>query len=89
MYNEQYLLNKLAKEASEVAQVALKASNFGLGEVYCYESNRQRIFNELNDLLGVVELMNHELNFGFTPDKKSIEDKAIEINEYRFYLWEG
>lgn len=88
MDNEQYLLSKLAEEASEIAQIALKASQFGLNEVYIDETNRKRIFNELNDLLGVVELMNHELEFGFTPDKKRIEDKAIKIHKYRFYSYE-
>lgn len=56
---EQYLLCKLAEEASEIAQIALKSSYFGLDEVRQGQdlSNRQKLNSEIDDLLTILTFM--------------------------------
>lgn len=87
----QYLLTKLAEEASEVAQIALKTQQFGANEVYPEQSltNTQRIHSELIDLLAIVEMLNEEFNFGF---ETSLEEtwfnklaKKEKVNKYCQY----
>ena len=84
MSREQYLLIKLAEEASEIAQIALKTSQFGMEEKYhkLDTNNKERIHAELNDLLGVVDLLNGESGFGFTQDSVASCTKAEKINKY-------
>lgn len=48
----QYLLGKIAEEASEVAQMAIKCANFGLHETRTIDdpTNFSRLAEELDDL---------------------------------------
>lgn len=52
MNADQYHLGKIAEEAVEVAQRALKAQQFGLGEVQPGQDfdNLERLMNEFHDL---------------------------------------
>jgi NTP pyrophosphatase (non-canonical NTP hydrolase) len=75
MNKVQYLLTKLAEEAAEVAQAALKAQQFGFHSEYNGETNLERLQTELNDMATIVELINiHRqeawLNFVPSSDKK-------------------
>lgn len=81
----QYYLCKLAEEASEVAQIALKAQQFGLDECYIDKTNKERIHAELNDLLGVVTLLNEQFNFEFNVDDEAIIRKKLKVKEYITY----
>jgi NTP pyrophosphatase (non-canonical NTP hydrolase) len=61
----QYILGQIAQEASEVAQEASKCQQFGLDETYFDEyhnpkslNNAKRLEQELQDLLGVVRMLN-------------------------------
>lgn len=85
MNREQYLLCKLAEEASEIAQIALKTQQFGMDEVYLTDSNKERIHKELNDLLGIIEMLNAEYNFNFFPDDIQIQEKVDKVNLYYAY----
>lgn len=84
---EQYLLTKLAEEASEIAQIALKTQQFGMNEICPQfpETNKQRIRKELNDLLGVIEMLNREYEFNFIPDDNEIAAKINKVNKYYNY----
>lgn len=84
---EQYLLTKLAEEASEIAQIALKTQQFGMDEIcpQLPETNKRRIHKELNDLLGVIEMLNIECNFDYIPDKNEIVAKINKVNKYYDY----
>ncbi len=53
----QYLLCKLAEEASELAQAAMKAQQFGLQDTHQGETNEQRIRSELIDIKAVESLL--------------------------------
>lgn len=83
----QLLLGKLAEEGSEITQIALKTQQFGLHERHPQldEDNRQRIHAELNDLLGIVEMLNEEVAFGFQRDETAIARKREKVNHYARY----
>lgn len=85
MTREQYLLGKLAEEASEIAQMALKTQQFGLDEVYIEESNRMRLHSELNDLLTIIHLLNEECQLNFHPDVSYADHKIKKIMKYYNY----
>lgn len=55
---EQFYLIKIAEEATELAQAALKASQFGLFEMSPgAKTNEELMTQELNDLLAVVGML--------------------------------
>jgi NTP pyrophosphatase (non-canonical NTP hydrolase) len=81
----QYLLTKLAEEASEVAQMSLKTQQFGLDEVYIDKSNRVRLHEELDDLLTVINLLNTEFGFGYMPNEEYVINKINKIAKYYQY----
>ena len=87
MTYEQFLLNKLAEEASEITKIALKATQFGLDDHHpeSVTTNREEIHNEINDLLTIVRMLN---DIGFDYQKlcyssmKTKEDKVLKYLEY-------
>lgn len=84
----QFLLTKLAEEAAEVGQRALKAQQFGLdeGEPGQDETNRQRLHRELHDLISVAIILNSEFEFGYrSPMVETIQAKRAKINKYYDY----
>lgn len=89
MSNEQYLLTKLSEECNEVGQMASKCQQFGLDEVYDGDgnilTNRQRLHAEMNDLLGVIDMLNAEEDFDFVPDPIAHLHKRAKIAKYRQY----
>jgi hypothetical protein len=58
---EEHLLCCLGEEGTEIAKDCSKAMRFGLGDVNFMvpegPNNQERIVDELNDLMGVVQLM--------------------------------
>lgn len=85
MNKEQYLLTKLAEECNEVAQMALKTQQFGMDEVYIDKSNKERLHEELTDLLGIVQMLNIEFGFNYIIDRNGIERKIEKVNKYLQY----
>lgn len=89
MSNLQYLLTKLSEECCEIGQMAAKCQQFGLDEIYTGEgntlTNRERLHAEINDLLGVVDKLNVEEGFQFTPDFCAKLKKQEKIDIYRQY----
>lgn len=83
----QHLLVKLAEEGSEVAQIALKTSQFGPSEVMPGQSlnNFQRCHQELDDLLSIVEMLNEQYGFGYTPDRTRMDAKKLKVQKYLGY----
>ncbi len=88
----QYFLIKLAEEASEVAQIALKAAHFGLSEIQPgrAETNAERVYAELNDLLAMVhrlgEVSGGEFWFDIgRPDHAVIARKLAKVQQYLAY----
>jgi hypothetical protein len=82
----QHLLCKLAEEASEIAQIAMKTQQFGMQE-QCPgldATNAQLIHSELNDLAGIVKMLNVR-GLGYTPDPVAIAAKADKVRRYLDY----
>jgi len=84
MDREKYLLTCLSEEASEVIHRASKAIRFGLDEVQPGQpsSNRERLCDELCDLLAVVSMLNEEVKLAFSQDLKKEEAKRTRVNHY-------
>lgn len=87
----QYLLTKLAEEASEVAQIALKTNQFGPDSCDPRDqvTNTERIHKELIDLLAIVEMLNEEFSFNFATDSEETWycklAKKGKVNKYYRY----
>jgi len=84
MNEAQFLLNKLAEECSEVIHNSLKTSQFGFisieGEtVY---NNLELCHTELDGVQAVLELLNSKVNFTYTPNRTTIEQKKKDIEKY-------
>lgn len=82
MNREQSLLNHLAEECSELAQIASKAIRFEMdsdnnGQLEF--TNEQRIIQEFNDLYAVITLLFPQQ---YIIDDEMIERKIEKINKY-------
>lgn len=83
MTREQYLLVKLAEEASEIAKDAIKAAQFGMHSNYLDSpTNVENIRMELNDLLTVVNMLNTDHGLNFMPDGEYQTHKIEKIKHY-------
>lgn len=83
----QYFLCKLAEEASEVSQIALKTQQFGLLERHpqMKENNLQRIHLELDDLNAIIDVLNENYSFEYSPNSENIKNKKEKLNKYLRY----
>ena len=87
MANEQFLLVKLAEEASELAQVALKAAQFGLedGKHDDPYTNQQRLEMEFNDLLAIIHMLEIDEFIYINQDTLMQEKKELKVRKWRKY----
>lgn len=87
MSYEQFLLMKLSEEASEISQIALKTMQFGMEE-QCpglLLNNKERIHEELNDLYGIIDMLNTSFNFNYEINKEAVKNKKIKVLKYLEY----
>lgn len=87
MNYQQYLLIKLAEEASELAQIALKTAQFGLYET-CPgkdETNIQHVTAEYNDVIAIVEMINTEIYDLLERDSYLVDAKKQKVMKYLQY----
>jgi len=87
---QQYILAKIAEEASEVAQAAIKCQHFSCEGVEPgnRKTNLQRLFDELTDLNGVVGLWNEEqesVEKEYYCDILTAGKKAMKVRWYAGY----
>ena len=86
MNKKQYYLTKLAEEAAELAQIALKCAQFGLEEVHPHtlEANYEALQKEWNDVVacGVLIELTQPL-FTTEVDEEVIEAKFEKVEKYR------
>jgi hypothetical protein len=87
MNRQQYLLMKLAEEAAEVAQIALKTMAFGMHETSPWhpDNNAKRCHAELNDVMGIISMLNEEFGFGYEVDEAAVQAKKDKVNHYYAY----
>jgi hypothetical protein len=83
----QHYLVKLAEEGAEVSQIALKAVQFGGGEIMPGQplNNYQRCHLELDDLFAVIEELNDKFGFDYVPNRERIEAKKLKVKKYLDY----
>ena len=83
----QHLLTKLAEEGSEVAQIALKTQQFGPSESMPGQTlnNFERCHHELDDLWAIVEMLNEQFGFEYSPSRERIEVKKLKVRKYLGY----
>ena len=90
MNRQQYLLIKLAEEASEVAQMALKTAQFGFdekleGQPY---TNRERMEQEVVDMLAIISMLQDESSFWDEVNDmldERVKAKVAKVNKYHGY----
>lgn len=85
MTRTQLLLGKLAEESSEIAQIALKAQQFGLDDVWekvAPLTVRDRLHGEVNDLLGILGMLNDEGDLRFVADPIAALEKVEKVNRF-------
>lgn len=87
MNNTQYLLTKLAEEASEITKIALKTAQFGPTERMLGQSftNYERCHQELDDLVAIIAMLNKECGFNYHTNIQATEGKIAKVNKYREY----
>ena len=87
MNRTEHLLSCLAEECAEVAQRVSKALRFGLDEVQPGQphTNAQRIGQEFNDLLAVVEMLEEEGTLERPTDTHAIERKKAKVLSFMEY----
>ena len=88
MNYKQYLLVKLAEEAAEVAQMAIKCSLFGYDSVdpreNTGETNALKLFKELLDFSAVIAELTEltEIDFEDFDPEDYIEMKRLKLKHY-------
>lgn len=89
MTKTEYLLTCLAEEAAEVAQRCHKAQRFGVLEIEpgTSQSNVARLVGEINDLWGVVELLQEAqvLTDDHILSQELIDAKKARVRKYMSY----
>lgn len=87
MNRKELLLIQLAEEASEVAQMASKMLRFGTEEIYPEQplTNAERTHIELDDMYGIVRMLNQEFNFNYLFSEDNVQKKINKVNKYAMY----
>lgn len=80
---KEYLFSQLGEEAGEIAQMCSKINRFGLDEVWKPEvgPNRERLIAEINDLFGVIEVLQE---LGHLP---AVIDRPEQIAAKKEKVW--
>lgn len=81
------LFVKLIEECSEVSKDCCKALTFGLNDKEPGQelTNKEKIFNEFNDLVAVMDMLKEEQVFKHLFDHELIKKKKIKVNKYLNY----
>lgn len=86
MNKQQYYLSKLAEEATELAQIALKCMQFGMDEVHpnTLEKNYEALIKEWNDVIACGMMVEGEDDrFESEPKAELLEMKFHKVENYR------
>ena len=86
MNKQQYMLIKLAEEASELAMAAIKCAQFGFDEMHpvTLETNLEAINKEFADVIACAFLVAElEERFILDPENETLEIKWAKVDKYR------
>ena len=89
MTKTQFLLVKLAEEAAELSQIALKTAQFGLHEVKPgqQESNLDRVRSEFRDVVAHATMLDAEVGTDLLARgiSQHVSRKASKVERYLTY----
>lgn len=79
MDRDQWILSKIAEEAAEIAQRAMKAQQFGFDEIQAGQSknNLERLMDEIWDLNATVSLTLGKEMYRPTPEHTKLRRKRM------------
>jgi hypothetical protein len=82
MTYEQFLLGKIAEEAAELSQIALKCQQFGLAEVMEGQplTNAERMVREYWDLKTVLRMLDRETGLQAGPMNPHGAEESAHMN---------
>jgi hypothetical protein len=83
MNQEQHAFLKLGEECNEVAMLCSKIIQFGLDSEYEGKTNRQRLTDELNDIMGCLLNLRVKTDFDFVEDREAVWVKYEKIEHFR------
>lgn len=83
MNQEQHAFLKLGEECNEVAMLCSKIMQFGLDSEYEGKTNRQRLTDELNDIMGCLLNLRIKTDFDFVEDKDAVWTKFEKMEHFR------
>lgn len=83
MNHEQHAFLKLGEECNEVAMLCSKIMQFGLDSEYEGKTNRQRLTDELNDIMGCLLNLRVKTDFDFVEDHEAVWAKYEKIEHFR------
>ena len=82
----EHLLTCLTEECAEIIKEADKALRFGLDDVNPFQkekgTNRERIHNEIQDLYGVIELLNEAGVLPSVIEVDRVKKKREKVEKY-------
>ena len=84
----EYLITMVMEECAEITQAASKGLRFGLDDGYpgSERTNRDDLVKEVNDLLGVLQLLEeYGVDLPGIGDQGQVADKKRRIKEYLKY----
>lgn len=86
MTEVQYLLCKLAEEAGELSQIAMKAQQFGMDETYQDDSNAERVIKEFIDVMSVISSLQGCGYLRVVSEEEMTEGIHNKIDKMRTYI---
>ena len=87
MNKTEYLLTCITEEGGEISQAAAKCLRFGMFDTHPKNDNVPNVnllVNEINDMLGVAELLKES---GFTVFGKIGDREAIDAKKEKVIRW--
>lgn len=87
MNRKEHLLTILAEECMEIGKECTKALRFGLEDHHPTQTgtNSQKINDEYNDLLAVVDMLNEEGFLDTHVNVEKIKNKKERVEKYLLY----
>lgn len=91
---DQHLLTKLIEECSEIQKRTCKALVFGIDDRDCTRiargekdvpTERERIWDEINDFVGVVEMLCERGMFPAELDRVKVAAKKLKLQKFMQY----
>lgn len=83
----EHLFTVTGEECAEVAQMCSKINRFGIHEIFPDQplTNAERMHQEIDDLMAMIELLNLHANFGYAPNSDRIEAKKTKVMKFAAY----